>query len=400
MVWSSAGDNPNATNRTPLRTMNLKINQKVESDSKTKLIDNLQSGRIGNNQSNKLVIDESRLSELAFAAQAINLLDDKTSTGFQIIDELIGVGESSQGQANQERGRALTHEDVEGGRPGSALTVEESMEQPHQERDELLNPGLKITIRSRGMEILQETMGLAGRRRSNPVDEVKIIDEAPHGAEMGERAQAGQEGSRKFLGALSAIGRAASAVFKFATGDDSVACDFAAFKVGVYTSLFATPVSGAVAGAVFNEVCQKVAFGEGPIEGGLRNAQEETQKHQQQPSSSQQSVSYAKAHGLYTENPLQDPIDENDLEGTRDYELRMQVLAKYKPTVDPHENDSDSSIGRVIDGLGIVIDMDLFQGGTSTGSFQEEGTIRFDQNDFARFLGTQGGTSTGDDQLI
>ena len=42
-------------------------------------------------------------------------------------------------------------------------------------------------------------MGLAGRRRSNPVDEVEIIDEAPHGAEMGERAQAGQEGSRKFL---------------------------------------------------------------------------------------------------------------------------------------------------------------------------------------------------------
>ena len=182
-------------------------------------------------------------------------------------------------------------------------------------------------------------------------------------------------------------------MFKFATGDDSVACDFVAFKVGVYTSLFATSI-GCGCRCCFNEVCQKVASGEGPIEGGLRNAQEETQKHQQQPSSSQQSVSYAKAHGLYTENPLQDPIDENDLERTRDYELRMQVLAKYKPTVDPHENDSDSSIGRVIDGLGIVIDMDLFQEAQAQG-LSEEGTIRLDQNDFARFLGTQGGTSTG-----
>ena len=41
-------------------------------------------------------------------------------------------------------------------------------------------------------------------------------------------------------------------------------------------------------------------------------------------------------------------------------------------SLDPHENDSDSGIGRVIDGLEILQNMNLYHGGTSTGSFIEE----------------------------
>ncbi len=80
-------------------------------------------------------------------------------------------------------------------------------------------------------------------------------------------------------------------------------------------------------------------------------------------------------------------------------DLASERLRRLNPRIDPSELDSTGLV-RVIEDVDLIQSMDLFHGGTSTGAFIEGGTLRLDQADLAGFLGSNGGTSTGDEQLI
>ena len=95
------------------------------------------------------------------------------------------------------------------------------------------------------------------------------------------------------------------------------------------------------------------------------------------------------AHGEVPEH-LRDLVDRD---------LSAERIRSMNPRVDPHETDS-SGLERIIEYFEVLESMDLVHGGTSTGAFAEEGTIRLDQLDFSGFLGSHGGTSTGGGQLI
>jgi hypothetical protein len=273
-------------------------------------------------------------------------------------DELIGVSPERLAALAEVAATASTREDLVSA--GYAL-IQGELEQ----------------LGDRGMQNLLD--GIA----SGPIDvekEFGLVDEAPHGKKLAERAQAGQDSSTAngpsgFQIAYEAA-RAGNRVNKLANGQGkSLACDLVATKVTLYTSLLGSPIGGTVAGVAFNEACQAATGGEGLITKVIK-------------------------WFFKTENPLKDPIDSNDLIGTRDYDLKMQILKNYDPVVDPSEESAGSAIYKIIEDIEVIKGMDLYHGGTSTGSFQEEGTIRLDQSDFAGFLGSHGGTSTGGGQLI
>jgi len=82
-----------------------------------------------------------------------------------------------------------------------------------------------------------------------------------------------------------------------------------------------------------------------------------------------------------------------------DRDLASERIRNMNPRIDPHETES-SGFERIVEFVEIINSLDLVHGGTSTGAFFENGTVRLDQSDFAGFLGSNGGTSTGGDQLI
>jgi len=391
--------------------MTFQINQRFISDSRATLVNNFQFDGSVAIQGVKSVVSEARLSELAQAAQAINALEDESSFGFQVINELIAHEESGQrsgqqDQGDENRGNALGNGQAEQREGVIARSEESGQQQMQQEQDELVNSGLSIS--SRRLETVQEIIDLAGGPRSNPVEEASIVEYAPHGSYLENHAKKGQAGANRtpnpVVTQMSAAEKTVELVKDVVTDGIKVGVEHGAgssehddasmlYQMG---RVAVAATAGALVGgpvAIFSTAGLaglSVAAGVYKVLGWLGDVAEQGQEARRE--------RIANANKM--EDPLKDSIDQNDLVGTRDYDLKMQILKNYDPAVDPSEESADSAIYKIIEDIEVIKGMDLFHGGTSTGSFQEEGTIRLDQSDFAGFLGSHGGTSTGGGQLI
>lgn len=250
---------------------------------------------------------------------------------------------------------------------------------------------------------------------ANVEEEFGIVEVAPHGSRLEQHAQNGAEGSNKNtdLLALGLFGKvfadAGGLVMDVITGDTKGAtCKFGALAGGFFGGFAGIPggpwgmSGGYTAGSIaFEEVCRAANNLESERLKSTNKLAETYAKYNPQADDYSSSIAQQKANAFYTENPLNEHLTgENFLSGTRDYDLRMEALRNYDPTRDPSEENASNGYQRIIEDLNVVQSMDLFHGGTSTGAFTEKGTVRLDQADFAGFLGSNDGTSTGGDQLI
>ena len=275
-------------------------------------------------------------------------------------------------------------------------------------REDLVSAGFALIqgeleqLGGRGMQNLLDGVG------SGPVDvekEFGLVEEAPHGGYLESHARNGQSGANKTPNpAYAAVEKARELVTDVVTDGWNTGVEHGAgssehddasmlYQVG---RVAVAATAGALAAGPVSIVSAAglagigVAAGVYKVLGWLGDLAEQGQEARRERISNANKM----------EDPLKDPIDQNDLVGTRDHDLKMQILKNYDPAVDPSEESAGSGIYKYIEDLEVIQGMDLFHGGTSTGSFQEQGTIRLDQSDFAGFLGSHGGTSTGNQQII
>ncbi|MDC3010696.1 hypothetical protein OAZ24_00475 [Synechococcus sp. AH-736-G21] len=258
---------------------------------------------------------------------------------------------------------------------------------------------------ARGMQNLLD--GVASGSK-NVEKEFGLVEEAPHGSYLENHARNGAEASNKNSDLLTfalfgkVFADVGGLVMDVITGDTkAAACKFGAIAGGFAGGFAGTPLG--LLGVNFGYTAGSIAFEEGcraanDLESErLKSASKIGQTHAKY----SHAVSEHKANGFYTENPMNEHLTEdNFLAGTRDYDLRMEVLRNYDPTRDPSEENAGNGYQRIIEDVGVIQSMGFFHGGTSTGAFQEQGSLRLDQLDFSGFLGSHGGTSTGGGQLI
>ena len=322
----------------------------------------------------RLVIDQEALQE---ATRAQSVEDN---------DELIGVSPERIAVLAQAAAMETTREDVVSA--GTAL-IQGELEQ----------------LGARGMQNLLDgaASGFINRKK-----EFGLVEEAPHGSHLENHARNGAEGSNKntdllTIGLFGKVFADVGGLIKDVISGDTkgAACKFGAIAGGLFGGAAGLPAgplgmsAGYTAGSIaFEEGCRAANDLESER---LKSANKVAQTYAKY----SYVVSEHKAHGFYTENPLNEHLTgENFLAGSRDYDLRMEILRNYDPTRDPSEENAGNGYQRIIEDLNVIQNMELFHDGTSTGSFVEQGTVRLDQSDLAGFMGSNGGTSTGGDQLI
>ena len=307
-------------------------------------------------------------------------------------DELIGVSPERLAVLAQAAATASTREDLVSA--GHTL-IQGELEQ----------------LGARGMQNLLD--GVASGS-INVEKEFGLVEEAPHGSYLENHARNGAVGSNKndvlakalFGKIFTDVGGLIADVI---TGDkEGATCKLGGIAGGLFGGVLGMPGGPATMNTLY--AAGSIAIEEGCRAGrGLESKRLESanvivktySKYNPQAEDSSSAISQHKSNGFYTENPLNEHLTgENFLEGNRDYDLRMEVLKNYNPTKDPSEENAGNGDQRIIEDVGVIQSMGFFHGGTSTGAFQEQGSLRLDQLDFSGFLGSHGGTSTGGGQLI